>query len=311
MDEIDFIISMILMVNSRSSYRELAELFEMSVNSIHKRVKSMVDLGIIQNFKTRLSLFNFPNSANIIAFGVSKAKDPKAIIEKLGSHECVYNVTQASSNLFYTHSYIRSINQLDALVTFIRNEGEIDELIIGIEKQKFSIDNEFSKNISLSDLDYLIIDALKDNARKPVADIADEIGVSTKTVRRHLDLLIEKNLVLFTIDWYPDKTSVFLSFIILRVEPGRNIDEEKLMDELRNRYGQKVLFSWSFSNLPDLIIICIWISIMKELQDIENFLRTKEVESVDVTVLVEGKNFPTWQETFLNDKIKKIKEKKD
>lgn len=300
---------MLLMANSRTPYRELAELFKMSVNSIHKRIKSMVNLRIIQNFNTRLSLLNFPNSANIIAFGVSKAKDPKYIIEKLGSHECVYNVTQASSNLFYIHSYIRNINQLDALVTFIRDKGEIMELTVGIEKQKFSIDNEDTKNITLSDLDYLIINALKDNARKTITDVADEIGTSPKTIRRHLDSLMEKKLVLFTIDWYPDKTSEFLSFIILRVEPGRSIDEGKLTDELRNRYGQKVLFSWTFSNLPDLIIICIWISVMKELQDIENFLRTKEFESVDVTVLVEGKNFPTWQDTFLKDKMKEFKGK--
>ncbi|MFX0034586.1 MAG: winged helix-turn-helix transcriptional regulator, partial [Candidatus Hermodarchaeota archaeon] len=100
MDEIDFMISMILMTNSRISYRELAEMFNMSVNSIHKRVKSMVELGVIQNFKSSLNVIAFPNIANILAFGVSKTKNPKATIEILGSHECVYNVTQASSNLF-------------------------------------------------------------------------------------------------------------------------------------------------------------------------------------------------------------------
>ncbi len=309
MDEIDFMISMILMTNSRISYRELAEMFNMSVNSIHKRVKSMVELGVIQNFKSSLNVTAFPNIANILAFGVSKTKNPKAIIEILGSHECVYNVTQASSNLFYTHSYIRNINQLDDLISFIRDKGEIDELTVGIEKSIFSMRDEDLTDISFSDLDYLIINALKENSRKTIADIADEIGSSTKTIRRHLDRLIEKKLILFTIDWYPDKTSEFLSFIILKVKPGINLDEKKVMDELKNQYGQKVLFSWSFSNLPDLIIICVWISVMKELQDIETFLRSKEFDSVDVTVLVEGRNFPTWRDTFLEAKIKEIKQK--
>jgi len=50
MDDIDFTISLLLMANSRRSYRELAEMFKMSVNSIYKRIKSMVDLDIIEIF---------------------------------------------------------------------------------------------------------------------------------------------------------------------------------------------------------------------------------------------------------------------
>ena len=44
-------------------------------------------------------------------------------------------------------------------------------------------------------LDYLIIHALKENSRKPIVEISEEIGASTKTVRRHLDRLTEKGLV--------------------------------------------------------------------------------------------------------------------
>ncbi|MHA2038055.1 MAG: winged helix-turn-helix transcriptional regulator, partial [Promethearchaeota archaeon] len=69
MDNIDFGISMMLAMNSRIPYRELAENFNMSVNSIHKRIKSMVDLGVIQNFNTKLSMLNFPNAVYAILFG--------------------------------------------------------------------------------------------------------------------------------------------------------------------------------------------------------------------------------------------------
>jgi len=44
MDEIDISLSMALMVNSRIPYKELAEKFDMSVNSIHKRIKNLVTL---------------------------------------------------------------------------------------------------------------------------------------------------------------------------------------------------------------------------------------------------------------------------
>ena len=308
MDEIDFNISMLLMANSRIPYRELAEIFNMSVNSIHKRVKSMVDKGIIQNFNMRLSSLNFPNMANVVMFGISKIMDPKTLIEKIGSHECIYNVTQASSNLFYIHAYIRNLSQLDSVVSFIRQKGEINELTIGLDKGVTSDIVKDLGDISLSKLDYLIVNSLKDNSRKTISDVADEIGISPKTIRRHLNRLIEKNLVDFRIDWYPDKTAEILSIIILKAKPSVDFDDVKLLEDLREKCSQKVLFSWTFSNLPNLILVCIWTSSMKELQGIEAFLMSKQFESVEVTVLIEGKMFPTWQDTFLEDKMKEIKQ---
>ena len=49
MDEIDFIILKKLIENSRVTYRELAEIIGMSITTIHKRMKSLVDDGIINN----------------------------------------------------------------------------------------------------------------------------------------------------------------------------------------------------------------------------------------------------------------------
>lgn len=59
---------MLLMANSRTPYKQLADVFHISVNSIHKRVKSLVELGIIQNFKARLGFANFPTISNIVMF---------------------------------------------------------------------------------------------------------------------------------------------------------------------------------------------------------------------------------------------------
>ena len=51
MDEIDlFIIRKLLLENSRLTYRELAESTNVSVNAIHKRIKSLVDNEIINAF---------------------------------------------------------------------------------------------------------------------------------------------------------------------------------------------------------------------------------------------------------------------
>ena len=307
MDEIDITISMMLMVNSRMPYTDLADMLQMSVNSVHKRVKSLVEIGALNNFQTKLSLFLFPNTANIIMFGESLVKNSRGLFDKLGKNQCIYNVTQASGNIFFIHAYIENINGLDSLVSFVRKTGEIKELFVGLSKTPPSSNVIESTDMTYSKLDYLIIHSLKNNSRKTVADISKEINSSTKTIRRHLNRLIEKNLVRFTVDWYPDKTPQLMSMFVLKLKPNVDFDDVQFNNNLQKQYGPQLVFQWAFSNLPSVFILCFRSKTMKEIQDIQNSLFLMEFESIDVHVLVEGKMYPTWIDTYLDNKIKEFK----
>ncbi|MBY8982246.1 MAG: winged helix-turn-helix transcriptional regulator [Candidatus Lokiarchaeota archaeon] len=325
MDEIDFGLCMSLMVNSRIAYRELAETFNMSVNSIHKRIKSLVNLDIIHNFNTKLDLLNFPNIVNAIMFGNSKIENKDELLDKLGKHECIFNVTRASGSLYYIHAYLKDFSRLNPLISFIQQEGEIKNLKIGLDSTPpffnaptTSETNHSSKSDNLvwqkenrfTALDFLIINSLKDHSRKAIADIADEVGTTPKTVRRHLNNMIEKKLLEFSIEWYPDKSSIIISIIILKLDPNAELDKSQIMEEMHKDYGQMVLFSWNLNNLPNLMLVCVWTHSMKELQELEASLISKNFNSVNATVLVKGKMYPTWRDTYLEEKIKKIKENK-
>ncbi|KKN66122.1 hypothetical protein LCGC14_0475010 [marine sediment metagenome] len=316
MDEIDFGLCMSLVVNSRVPYRKLAETFKMSVNSIHKRIKSLVDLGILQNFNTKLSLLNFPNIVNIVMFGNSKLENKDELLDKLGKNECIFNVTRASGNLYYIHAFLKDFSRLDPLISFIRQEGEFDDLTIGLDstppspnapmissKSKTQI---WEKEHIYSELDFLIINSLKNNSRKPVTDIADEIKATPKTIRRHLNKMIEEKLLDFSIEWYPDKSAIIMSIIILKLDPTLHVDKLKIMEELRQEHGQTILFSWNLSNLPNQMLVCTWNYSMKELQDLETSLISKKFNSVNATVLIKGKMYPSWRDVYLEEKFKDI-----
>jgi len=312
MDEIDFTICMMLIWNSRTPYRELAETFKMSVNSIHKRVKAMVKLGIIDKFVSTLSFRAFkPIPSNIVMFGDSKAKNIKGLIEKLGINENIYTVSQHSGNFFIIHAYLRNPSELEHLVSFIKLTAEIPELKVGLQSTPIQpeADVDMTREVKFSNTDFLIINALKDNSRKTIVEIAEEVGVSTKTVRRRLDRLIENHLIDFSINWYPDKCSEVIIMIFLTLKPSIAVDKTKILDKLREQYGQKILFTWTFSTLPNIIIVCIWVSSMKELQNVQSSLISDDFESVSLNIGIEGKIFPTWRERYLEDKIKEIKGK--
>ncbi len=322
MDQIDFTICLMLVWNSRIPYRKLAETFKMSVNSIHKRVKAMVNLGIIDKFVTTLSFSAFKATpSNVVMFGDSKAKNVKGLIEKLGANENIYTVSQHSGNLFIIHAYIRNLSDLEPLVSFIKQAAEIPELKVGLDSSPMPPEDQLhnssypgaevdvTREVKRSTTDFLIINALKDNSRKPVVEIAEEIGVSTKTVRRRLDRLIENHLIDFSIHWYPDKCSEVTAMIILTLKPTIDADKTEIIKTLRDKYGQKILFTWAFSTLPNTIVVCVWVSSMKELQDIQTSLISDNFESVSINIGIGGKIFPTWRDKYLEDKIKEIREK--
>ncbi|TFG24655.1 MAG: winged helix-turn-helix transcriptional regulator [Promethearchaeota archaeon] len=305
MDEIDFKISMLLMENSRIPYKEFAEMFHISVNSIHKRIKSLVDLKIIQGFKARLGFANFTNITNIVMFGIPNAKNKKELMDELGRNENIYKIIRASGNMFYIQAYIRNTSELDYLVSYIRKTGDITELKVGIDRNSPIFPSDDKKN--LSDTDYLIMYSLKNNSRKNISDIASELNISTKTVSRRLENIIKSHLVQFYLEWYPDNSGQILSIIILKLKTELIINDTEFIDNLKKRYGSKIISTWSFSNLPNIKLIKIWTETMRELQELESSLLSDErYESVEITVLLYGKMYPIWIDKLLDEKIKEI-----
>ena len=73
MDEIDLLIQQKLLQNSRLTYRELAEITDISVSAVHKRLKKMEEDEIIIAYNARPSLFAL-NYLPILIFGTSSAK---------------------------------------------------------------------------------------------------------------------------------------------------------------------------------------------------------------------------------------------
>jgi DNA-binding Lrp family transcriptional regulator len=266
-----------------------------------------VDLDVIQGFRAKLGFPNFPGITNIVIFGLSDLRQKKQLMNKLGENEYIYNVTQGSGNTFYIHAYLRNISELDSLVSFIRKTGNLTDLIVGIDKELPPIALEGLNFKPPTDLDYLIVNSLKNNSRKTISDIALEVGASTKTIRRRLDRLTANFLIQFQIDWYPDKTGIIPSTINLQLDPAKIINDREFKNKLQKIFGSKILFTWSFSNLPNFKIISIWTQSMKELQELQDSLLSENYEKVDLTVLIEGKMFPTWIDTFLEDKVKEIK----
>jgi len=78
MDEIDLFILRKLLNNSRLTYRELAEMTNISVSAIHKRVKNLENEGIIEAYIARPSSIAL-NYLWVLIYGTSKAKSMEVV----------------------------------------------------------------------------------------------------------------------------------------------------------------------------------------------------------------------------------------
>jgi DNA-binding Lrp family transcriptional regulator len=300
MDKTDIVLCQLLLGNSRLSYRELADTLNLSVTAIHKRIQDLTESGVIRKFTAKISLFQL-DALHILIFGNSKLDSVQSLPQKLESNGKIYWLSVGGGNHLYIGAYLQEITELEALVNFVKDAAAMPDLTVGINT--FPMMPGFIpalKSKTLYPLDYQIMQSLKDNSRKATSEVADELGVSAKTVRRRLSRMMKDHLIELSMEWYPDVSNDIISLIHLRVKPQA---DKNTMDKLLRKHAPNMVFYWGFSNLPDTFIAMVWTNTMKALQQIrENLEKEADLQSAAPNLLYTGYIFRTWRDQLLEEK---------
>ena len=236
-DKTDVILCQMLLTNSRLSYRELAEKLNLSVTAVHNRIQSLIEMDIIRKFTAKLTL-NAKNGISILIFGTSKTKLIRDLNPKLEKHGSIYWLAIGGGNVLYIGAYLKNIADLDTLVHFVKEAAEMPEPTVGITVSPIPPLLRMGANpeTKLCELDYKIIRSLKNDSRKATSVVAEELGVSAKTVRHRLARMVKNYLVQFSIDWYPDSSNDIIGAFHVQVKPDArpnapNVILQKLLSE--------------------------------------------------------------------------------
>jgi DNA-binding Lrp family transcriptional regulator len=155
----------------------------------------------------------------------------------------------------------------------------------------------------LSDLDYRIIRSMHLDARKQVADIAKDVGVSTKTIRKHLDRMIEANL-LDMVTRGKTRGQKIIDFAMFVKVKGPDARSE-VMKTMRNDPQYRLLNSWTLSNAPNMLYFEVQTETVDEMEEIVTGLRSSpSVDSVMTDINMEEHIFSTWRDDMM-EKIEK------
>ena len=295
MDRTDVSLCLFLMSNSRTPYHELAARLGLSINAVHKRIGAMARLGIIRAFTAHPSLTAL-GATSVWVYGRSGAAHPGDLRLQLSADDRTYWVANSGGGYVYVGGYLRDISELDGYVRFVKSESEMSDPTVGIVPAAGNRPQE-----SLKPLDYQILASLSKDSRRPATDVAAEVNASAKTVHRRLDWMAERGLVEFGIDWYPDASNDIVS--LCHVQLAEGADRTKVLEALRDRFGENILVWMVFSNLPNLIVLFLWTNSMKQMEDLrEKVARAEGAGSVVLNVLQIGYMFDTWRDGLVLQK---------
>jgi Lrp/AsnC family leucine-responsive transcriptional regulator len=286
---------MFLIQNSRLSYAELADKLNLSTNAVHKRVQQLIETRVIHKFTAKVSILA-SQAIGIYIFGSSALSNFHNLQEKLKTHGSIYWLAIGSGKFIYIGAQIRNLSELEPLISFVKKETLIIEPTVGISQPFQPPPGRFKPvDLLLCDLDYKIINSLRDDSRKAIADIANELGISAKTVRRRLNRMIENNLIELALEWYPDKSNDITTLIDIRLKPDSNLTTTGF--HIIKEYNPNALFFWSFANIPNALTFVIWTNSMGELHNLrERIEKEPDVTSAVPYILCTGYIFETWRD---------------
>jgi DNA-binding Lrp family transcriptional regulator len=310
MDKTDMSLIMLLAANSRSSYAELAEKLKLSVNAVHKRIQLLIETGVISKFTSKISLQSL-GAIVVFVSGISQLTSFKDLPDRVKTHGSIYWLAAGGGKFLYVGAYLRNLNEIVGFVEFLKKEAGLAEPTVRITHAEPMSEHRIlvsahpkgapksqPSKLALYDLDYRIIRSLKDNSRKAVSDVASEVGVSSKTVRRRLLRMIKNNLIELGLEWYPDKSNDIITILDLQLKPSADITV--LPYQILRKYAPNMLFLWSFVNVPNVVSYVVWTNSMNDLESLRESLEKETgVASIVPNILYKGYIFDTWRDKII------------
>lgn len=302
-DETDLALLLILIRDSRTPYSTMAKRLKMSIPSVHKRIAALQDAGAIKRYIANISWPHL-NAVPVMVWGLSGVFPLRDAVEKLGKHDATRIVIQGSENSLYIQAHLRDVQALGPYVAHCRKVAAMPSLTVGIESDVRYGSNppyETPDPAELDPIDYRILWALHDDARKPIADVCKELRVSPKTVRTRLRRMRDRGLAEFYTQLQMGTEAGVLAFFMLHLRP--DVEPSAFRGRLISELGPRVIWSTPLGNEPTLLPMLMWSPTTVVHEELVDRLSADEaVEKVIGHISTHFDFFATWRDELLREK---------
>lgn len=309
MDALDRKLLWILQRNARITYRVLSEKLDISIPSIQKRMVSLEGSGRIRKYSANINLRAL-GATFVVIRGRTHALFPQDVVDRMGKNESIMTAMCGGNGNLIIGIFLRSLSDLDSIVQYVREEGKVSDpeiLFVTSESditctRRHSLSQEPSES-DITNLDYRIINALHDNARRPIVEVADIVGVSVKTVSRRLSRLMDEGLIDLQVIAYPNLNEDLVSLVEIGMKPGHQ--RKQVIEKARQLPGDFIDEDICFSNAPNKMFLSLNTQTINELNNM--LFQIKKIEgvaSVTHDIIVYQQYFDTWRDKVLAQKGK-------
>lgn len=303
MDETDLALLLILIRDSRTPYSTMAKRLKMSIPAVHKRVAALHEAGAIKRFIANLSWPHL-NAVPVMVWGPSSVFPLRNAVERLGEHEATRIVIQGSENSLYIQAHLRDVQGLGPYVAYCRKVAGMPSPVVGIESEvRYGGNPPYvtPDPAELDSIDYRILWALHDDARKPIADVCKELRISPKTVRSRLRRMRDRGLAEFYTQLQIGTAAGVLAFIMLSLRP--DVDPSAFRGRLISELGPRVIWSSPLSNEPNALPMLMWSPTAVVHEGVVERLSSDEgVEKAVGHISTHFDFFETWRDELLREK---------
>ncbi|MHA2288571.1 MAG: AsnC family transcriptional regulator [Promethearchaeota archaeon] len=293
MDTTDLHIAKLLLSNCRITYRDIAKTFELSVNAVYKRVQNMINSGVIRAFTARPSLIGL-KAINVLIAGKSEGRNINDISGELGSHESIFFVGNAGGNYLYIDGYLREISELENYTANVSKIAKLHDFITCIKELPYRINPEV-----LTKTDYRILRVLVNDAKRSLADIAEDIGLSAKTVRKRIKRMMEYNLVEFSINFAPQTEGTIVCQFHAYLNQKKDYNSE--YKRIEEKYYDYILYLQRFTNISNLLMITALTKSNREAATLYSKFQEEDYEKVEYNIIYNGFFFDTWRDLLYRE----------
>ncbi|OPY29616.1 MAG: HTH-type transcriptional regulator Ptr2 [Methanocella sp. PtaU1.Bin125] len=294
MDEIDIRIIQELIPQPRATYRELADRLDLSVNAVHKRVQSLVELGIIKEFTVHLSQAALPH-VFVRVCGTSEAGRIDDTVERLGKNPGTAMIAVSSSNGLHVLGVLEDLSGLHRFVSFVAREAKIASPSVRLLDLP---EPRALPGASLTGLDYRIIASLLHDSRKSAVDVAAGLGVSARTVKRRIERMEKSRLIYYRVVFDHASLGGIFTLLDLYVRSGVKVEDAAAL--IRKKHSASLLEMRTFSTIPNNLTIDVWTRTAKELNLLQESLQDEGIFEKVLPIFVYGVyHFGTWRDDYV------------
>lgn len=307
MDESDRKLMLYLAKDPRMPYRELAEKLGVSVQAVHRRIQVLMKMGVLRSFEASVSIRHL-GAIPVMVFGRSNTSSLEETMKKFAKNEMTSSVLVAGGNYLYVVALLKSISDLERYADFVKKAGDMPEPTIGIYSLDAGLAPDFmdggrrtSEKGELTALDKRIVSALRKDCRKAVADVADEVGVSSRTVTRRLDRMLEEGLVDLVVPMDPTMTGDIVSTVHIHLKDGAA--KKDVGARLLNKFTPRMWYIRSFTNMPNFLLGVVCTDTMNELRGIlEKIVIDADVKTLVPNIWYADYIFETWRDRLVEQR---------